>query len=79
MRSKWPHVSETMFAAKKLKKKIYNIDVEEKLFFNNFKKELKVNNLNYWIYVKNYIKYKGTNKNSAEETFDKFRLHKVWK
>tara|TARA_B100000989_G_scaffold298400_1_gene287520 strand:- start:13532 stop:14752 length:1221 start_codon:yes stop_codon:yes gene_type:complete len=77
--SKWQHVKEVVSAAKKLKKFYYNIDEEEKLFFKNFQREIKINNHNYWIYLKNYIKYKGTNKNSAEEIIYKFKLYKIWK
>ena len=77
--SKWRHVKAVKSEAKKLKKNSYNIDEDEKIFFKNFQKETKVNNLNYWIYINNYIKCRGTNKNSAEETIDKFKLYKIWK
>ncbi len=79
LKSKWPHVRETRIASNKLKKKIYNIDDDQKLFFKNFEKEIKVNSRNYWIYLKNYIKYKGSDKNSAEETINKLKSYKIWK
>ena len=76
--SNWAHVSGIKNVALRLRKKFYNIDTNEKLIFKNFNEEIKVNNHNYWIYKKNYIKYKGTNKNSAEEIIDKLKLNKIW-
>ena len=79
LHSKWQHMKEIENTASRLKKKVYNIDEDEKLIFKNIIKELKVNYHNYWVYVKNYIKFKGTKKNSAEETISKLKLYKVWK
>ena len=76
--SKWHHSNEIKTASLKLKKNIYNIDQEKNLIFKNLDKELKVNYKNYLLYKKNYIKFKGSNKNSAEETIYNLRKYKFW-
>ena len=76
--SKWDHSKEVKYASSKLKKSTYNIDQEKKLIFKNLNKELKVNHQIYLVYKKNYIKFKGSNKNSAEETMHYLRKYKFW-